>query len=449
MISPRHLVNWIVVVCYIQYMFTPVGLFNIPILDSIIPQVDDFLILVLFFLIAVSRIMRGNYSIPRNHFNWFVTLLIILYLVSSFINQVPLTAVLLSFKSYFIYVIFFYCITQLHYSSGQIRRLLRLVFFCFIAQLPIIAIQFLVAISNGTLSDDTGFGTFPGANNLSYSVIFPLLFVTYSYFVQGQKKYKWYFWLLALVLVLPVGEYAIAFYAFCLFLLFAKTFIKSKKAFMRTVFVASTMLLCISIFSAFKGSKSSTNRSLLTTINPLFLYSWLSQTQNQVHSGSQRNLYFPLTYFNLEKYSKSPWIGFGPGMYASNTAFRLMPEPNNLVYDAFHQIKLGMDPDVDSEIIPIWGEFGYVGIIVFIGFLAYSFLFFYNEHKKTQDLQQKAFTFVSTAGTLFLLVGFYVNHMWEIQTIFGTLMIFYGLSSLRRTELRKQSPTTTEPLTNV
>jgi O-antigen ligase len=138
------------------------------------------------------------------------------------------------------------------------------------------------------------------------------------------------------------------------------------------------------------------------------------------------------------KYSRSPWIGFGPGMYASNIAFQLMPATNNLVYDAFNQTKYGMDPDVDSQIIPIWGEFGYAGVIVFLGFIIFCFFYFYIEYRHARDMQLKAFSFVSMTGTVFLLFGFYVAHVWETQTVFGTLMMFYGLFYLRRKEIRAQ-----------
>jgi O-antigen ligase len=97
-----------------------------------------------------------------------------------------------------------------------------------------------------------------------------------------------------------------------------------------------------------------------------------------------------------------------------------------------------MDPDVDSQIIPIWGEFGYAGVIVFLGFIIFCFFYFYIEYRHARDMQLKAFSFVSMTGTVFLLFGFYVAHVWETQTVFGTLMMFYGLFYLRRKEIRAQ-----------
>ncbi len=422
--------------CYFQYTFNASGFLNVPMLNAIIPQFDDILIFLFFISTVIERIQSNNMNIIKNHFNLFVAAFLLLFFINGAINSVPVPIQLHSLKTYFIYILFFYCIIHLPYDEQKLNKLIRIIVICFCVQLPLLIMQYGLGLLDGTMNDDTGTGTFPGSNSLSYSVFFPLLFATYSYLVQGRKEYNYFFWLLLSVLILPMGEFAIASYFSFMAAFFVFNLFKSKKMLLRISIIIIPLIAGTFLFSFFKSSHSYSPNSIFKTINPVDLYVKIVQRQNDIHSGAQRNLYFPLTYVHLQKYSISPWIGFGPGMYASYTAFRFKPESNNLVEDAFHQTKYGMDAGVDSQIIPILGEFGFSGIILFLLFLIYNIFFFYKEYKKANGSLCKALAFVALCSALFLLIGFYVNHIWEGQPIFGTIMIFWGLFYLQKNHIK-------------
>jgi O-antigen ligase len=177
------------------------------------------------------------------------------------------------------------------------------------------------------------------------------------------------------------------------------------------------------------GSSGHTAQKSLTKIlNPIWWINNLTVQQNTVSSGAQRNLYFPLTYQHLQKYAANPMIGMGPGMYASQVVDKFPTRLSALIMDVFDQTKYGMDAGVDSEIIPIWGEFGYLGILLFALFLMYSCFHFRNVYKRILEPEDKGFALTASVGSIFLLIGFYSNKLWETQPVFMTLVIFWALA---------------------
>jgi hypothetical protein len=295
-------------------------------------------------------------------------------------------------------------------------------------QLPWLIFEIIQAFINGTFGSDSAQGFF-GHNCVSYAAFFPLFFVSHQYFIEGGKKYKTIFWLLLFVLVLPMGEYAIVAYFFILPLFIIINLFKNKRVFFRFITISLLFIIFIGSYALISKRYSSRTNTVINAFNPTIQYIRLTKHQNTVSGGSHRNLYFALTQSNLRRYAFHEAIGFGPGMYASYVAYRFMPPTNYLIYNAFNQMELfGLDPSVDSQIIPIWGEMGYIGITIFILFLIIVSIFFWFRYKKAETSETRGYALTSSVGTIFLLIGFYVNHLWEIHTVFMTLLIFWYIS---------------------
>lgn len=419
----EYLVYSIIVYCYIQYFLQRIT--NL----QIVSQLDDILIIVFLIVLIISKLNKGNLTLKTTHFDLFIIFFSILFLISGYVNGVPILNFLLSFKTYYIYVILFYCLVNLKPDVSFLKRVKKLIVYCFVLQLPIILGELLYSlVVYGVFADDTTQGTFMGANSLSYSAFMPLLYVTYKLLVQKDRKYLKYFLILLLVLLIPMGEYAIAMYFIVVLPIFLKDSLKSKKKLFLSISLSFLFVLTFLIFIGIKGGFS--QQKNFDTLNPVYQYKNLTKRQSNVYSGAQRNLYYPLTFIHLHKHCSNPLIGFGPGMYASYAAFRLMPRPNDLVYNIFGQIEKGMDPEVDSQFIPIWGEFGYIGIILFVLFLLYSIFFFFKKYliyKSRGYSELEVLAFISSVGSLYLLFGFYTNHFWEAQTIFMSIILFWAL----------------------
>lgn len=414
-----HIVCAVIITCSIQY-----GLHNIAGVQ-VITQIDDILIIFLAGMVLVRKIEIGSFTLKKSPLDLFVIAFSILFFASGLLNRVPLINFLLSWKSYWIYVIFYYCLINSGLTIDEHKKLIKLLIFIFVLQLPIILVEFMVSfLTTGGFHDDFAHGTIGGANRISYSVFAPLIYVSYMVLAERKRSYLPYLFILFLVLVIPMGEFAIASYAAITCFFFLKWMRLSIRNTVNNLCLIIPVIIFLSGFSLLKSSFS--KHSKFASLNPIEWYYNLTVKQNDVYSGAQRNLYFLLTYNHVNENSAHPLVGMGPGMYASYVAYQLMPETNLLVYDAFGQMEKGMDPGVDSQIIPIWGEFGYGGLLIFGVFLVSMAFYFYSSMRKFEDPGMQAVTHVSFACALFLLLGFYVNHLWEIQPVMMTVFFFWA-----------------------
>jgi len=232
---------------------------------------------------------------------------------------------------------------------------------------------------------------------------------------------------LLLVLVLPRGDFGImSFAVIAVYLVMNR--LRSKRVLVRAVAAGIVGLLLVSTTATSGRKITARNLSGLLTFSAVTTY--LTVDQFDVHSGASRALFYPLTFVNLHEYAKTPLLGFGPGMYGSYIANRLMPESNKLIYDVFNQSKLGYDSDTDSQIIPLWGELGYVGIGLTLLLLATAALHFSRlERSATLGLLSPSFAATARIATIYTLCGLYFNHFLEIQPIHCTLAVFWALAT--------------------
>jgi len=420
----RIMAGLVIILCYIQYYFV----FKLHL--GIASQFDDLIIIVLFFLVCLTKIRAGDFKFQRNHLNVILSFFTVLFIYSSIFNHVPLYIALLSYKNYFIYFIFYYCLIYIGiHNDDFIQRIIRLSKWIFILQLPLFAVQIYYAVINGVFSDDATMGTFASANDVSYSVLPLLIYCWYQYLYQKNRNTRpilnlLLLVLIILVLIIPKGDFAIVYFiAIAIILLFPK--FKNKKILLR-VFIGTFIIIPIFILGNNLGRNESA-RTIQNIIDPRYWIDIIMRQQFEVYSGSTRILYYPLTYNSLENYCKFPLIGFGPGMYASFLADKLKTPPQEaFVTDAFHQLEYGLDDDCDSQIIPIWGELGYVGLSFLLLLFLISIAFFYKQNKIATIPQAKAYAITSFYGSIYLFIGLYVNHMIEGQTIILSLIIFWA-----------------------
>ena len=118
----------------------------------------------------------------------------------------------------------------------------------------------------------------------------------------------------------------------------------------------------------------------------------------------------------------------GPGMYASYVAFNELPPPAESIYNIFGQIEYGVDPGVDSQIIPIWGELGYIGIALFFILFIRLARRYYRIFKRSEDIYSKGLALTASLGSVFVLLGMYVNHIIETQPLMFLYFLFAGLA---------------------
>jgi len=296
-------------------------------------------------------------------------------------------------------------------------------------QLPIVLTQLSISIiRRGTFHDDDCTGTFSGANTLGYSIFIPLIYETYKYIIYGKKDSKYLLGAYLVIFWVSKGDYAIVFYFFVIGSILLAKICQSKKTFKKSIVLIPIISMVIVGLSV-SGFEIQKGRRFTDIINPFWWVRVITKDQFNTYGGSPRNLYFALTYVHLNENAISPIIGMGPGNYASYVAFRYMTEKSNKVYNAFGQIEKDHgDPYVDSQIIPIWGETGYLGIILFVAFLLQYYIAFKKQSNLSLDIKESILAKTCSIGSLYLLIGFYVNHFWEEQTIMITYFNYLYLN---------------------
>ena len=244
-----HIVCAVIITCSIQY-----GLHNIAGVQ-VITQIDDILIIFLAGIVLVRKIEIGSLTLKKSPLDLFVISFSILFFASGLLNRVPLINFLLSWKSYWIYVIFYYCLINSGLTIDEHKKLIKLLIFIFVLQLPIILVEFMVSfLTTGGFHDDFAHGTIGGANRISYSVFAPLIYVSYMVLAERKRSYLPYLFILFLVLVIPMGEFAIASYAAITCFFFLKWMRLSIRNTVNNLCLIIPVIIFVSGFSLLKSS---------------------------------------------------------------------------------------------------------------------------------------------------------------------------------------------------
>lgn len=389
---------------------------------------DDLILLFACFAIFSGRLLSRLPRLKARNkvIDMFVCLIVMIFILSKIANESPLINLLLAAKYCFFGFLIYYLVLSIpNIDANKIVNTYLAVIFI---QLPVIIGQIAWNAIYGEISADSVTGTFLWANLLSYGMFFPLFYVGYMY-LNGKKKEKWRFLSFAIIMISGFGFYAILMFPLLFYFFNIGNIRYNPRVIFRTILIMAVFLGLYSITIDKVMPESAIQRhGKYFLFSPRYLYEKLTVSEYNVYSGSARMLWFDVTSSKLDQYAFSPLIGMGPGMYASLAAYVLMPYTNVSIYNYFLQLQKGMDAAVDSQIIPLWGEVGYIGLSLFVLFFLYCTVRYYRLSKRLHRLQDKALAITVSAGSIYLLIGFYINHLLEVPQIVLPLFLFMGLS---------------------
>ena len=358
--------------------------------------------------------------------------LLILFVISGALNQVPIITLLYSFHDYFLPFIFYYLLLYCTKINEQtIKKILTLLYRIFFIQLILQLLQISVAIKDGTFNDDSAMGTFSGANNLSYTFFFLLFHATYYVYLYKDKMYTKRLVVFLTGMLASFGLFAILAYPFFFLTYNFKKIVKF--SFLKRAI--GLLIVLALIFSAFnklnpQRQESSSFSNPLWMVDPSFYINYFLESEFSIYGGSNRMLWFPVTYDRLNSFAFDPLIGMGPGVYTSFAGFRTMSAPTESVYNIFNQIEYGYDPYVDSQLIPIWGEFGYIGLFLFLLLFVKLSISNYRYYKESEFPLTKTLSITASASSIYMLLGMYTNHVLETQTIMVTYILIVAMAEI-------------------
>jgi len=442
-IRARYLIYTILMLSMFQYIFR----YFIPInsLDIIFSQLDDIFLFILFSLMLFDlSLKQENFFLLKTPLNIFLILIFLIMLYSFILNASPIFNLILTLKNYLlVFVLYYFIVYSIKIEIIDILKIVKFLFILSSIQFISQIFEFIFVYNTGTLNDDSLMGTFSGANNLGYALFMPI-FLLLTLYINKMQYYMRYLYILLISLFATFAEFAIISVPFFFILYRIRTILKIQNL-KKIISMILTILIIFGIISIFNPQRTSGSNSIFRIFSPEFLVYKLTVSEFDVYSGSARMLWFPITLerLNDRKLAASPWIGMGPGMYASFAAFKTMPYTNKSIYNAFGQIEKGLDPNVDSQLIPIWGEFGYIGLFIFLLFYLYLAKYYYKISKKTNDIFIKSLNITASASSLYLILGMYVNHILETQTIMTIYVLIIALAQksyqLERTTIAKNN----------
>ncbi|MFC1596068.1 hypothetical protein ACFL4D_02140 [Candidatus Margulisiibacteriota bacterium] len=400
--------------------------------------IDDAIILYM----AAIILLPGNQNIRfvKTFLDKPLIALAIMFTASALLNITPLMNCIFAFKNYFlIFFLFYFIIYSKLIDQKGVERIIRFVFALFSIELiiqitqiisrTVFNISFLSSSKSG-LFDDIAIGTFSGSNDLSYCYFFVLFYVAYLFIVEKRREYLRYMIIFCVGLVVSFGLYSILMFPILFVLYNLKHFFHHTGDLKRYIIIAGVFIAIFGILVSMNllSNKMVDQRDMFYLFKPSFITKKILVDEYNVWSGSARLLWYPVTQARLQEYAYHPLVGMGPGMYASYAAFRLMPHTNESIYNLFGQIEIGLDPYVDSQIIPIWGELGYIGLFLFLMLFIMSAVHFYRIFTRAESLQLKALAVTASAASVYMLLGTYVNHFIENQNIMINFILFIAFA---------------------
>jgi hypothetical protein len=411
---PRLLLGILTGIVFFQYTLygTPLSLY--------LTVWDELFILIFFISILLDKFRSQRLLFARSPLDGAILAFFLTCILSFFLNLPPLRVGLEGIRNYFFYALVFFCIMNCRMNKETLESTIHVIIGCFLLQIPVLGYQILQAfINHEPISPDLFQGTFPGANNLSYATLFPIfLFLGLNDFkIKGARNILILLGLLV-VLILGQGRLSILLFPIIIIGLFHKNIF--------TFRLSKTFLILILIFTVGIVSYFSlTSKKLMNDYN---LWDIFTRAEFNVHSGSARYLYYPLTWNLLDKSGTSTLLfGFGPGMYGSLASFKYSTPLSNLLSNAFGQRDCGLDPYVSSEIIPIWGELGFVGLLVFLFLLWRFFTFAHSCYKLYSQPLIRSLACGLFASSSLMIIGSFFNPVYEVQVLAYPFWLIAGL----------------------
>jgi hypothetical protein len=412
--KPRLFLGILTVLVFFQYSFFGTSA------NHYLVVWDELFILIFCFSILLNKIRTSRMTFARSPLDGAIVMFFLACILSMLFNHPPLRVGLEGIRNYFFYALVFFCVMNCRMNPQTIRSTIYVIIGCFLLQLPVLGFEVIQAIiHDASMNPDLFRGTFPGANNLSYASLFPIfLFLGLKDFKLDGIRNKLIFLGLLAILVLGQGRLSILLFLIITLYLFRKNIFTTR--------ISKTFLILILLFGTGMVSYFSlTDKKLLRDYN---LWKIFTRSEFEVTSGSARYLYYPLTWNLLTEGSETNVLfGFGPGMYGSLASFKYMPPLTDFLSNAFHQKDRGFDPYVSSEIIPVWGELGFVGLIAFLYLLLKSFFFARACLKKYSHPLIRSLATGLTAGSFLMIAGSFFNPVFEVQVLAYPFWLLAGL----------------------
>lgn len=393
-------------------VFFQYALYNTPYQKYLV--IWDEVLILIFALLVFSQKMLSGGIFKKSPFDRYILVLFLIMVFSMVLNNSPVLVGLYEIRYFFQYILLFYCIVNIPVSEKNILSVIKTIILCFLLQLPLLVYQIIDTITKGKqVGVDTLYGTFPGSNSLSYGTLFPIfLYAGLKNLKFKNVTNKFIFYGLITVMILGQGRLAILLFLMILVYIFRKKFLYYP--FSSGVRIGGILLIFFTGLLVYFKIMTGRMANLFKHYNLIYHF---TKAEFQVSSGSQRYLYYPLTYKILKREGiENLLFGLGPGMYGSFAAFKYRVPYADYLSNVFRQQELGFDPYTSSQVIPIWGELGFVGLIVYF-LLLFKISKFSLRYKNSDNFLIRSLSLGLIAGSFLMIIGSFFHQVFETQVL--------------------------------
>ena len=387
---------------------------------GIVPQAVNWLddvVAVGLGVLALTRTPRSSslsraWSLP-------LTVFVVVALTGAIANAVPPGRTVLGLRGVLIYLPVYYAVVQSNLDRRDIKKILGAIFLIALVQLPLQLIEFALGVArvgfDFSILDDVAVGTFgPGMANAMGLFMIPFVCLGVGLWLVGRgRQWLLYSIVFGACLVLSSGRAAMMMLPVFLIWMAALAVGWRKLASPRNLFSLITAGVVI-VASADVYYRVTSGAGFLERLSPAVL---LQEQVAYSPKAASRLAYYPITFQVLATEAASPWIGLGPGNYASGAGYLTNAPGLNLIRDVFGQWETGRETALNSQFLTSLGEFGILGVLAFyimIGLLVRRTLTVYRSEQ--DQLMRVALVAIAIAQVV-LIVGTLVEPVWEDQVL--------------------------------
>jgi len=385
---------------------------------------DEFILIFLAVSVATYIIIRKRFR--RTPIDVYLLGFVLVGIFSAIVNRTPYVVAIWQLRALLQYAIIFYAIVLLHFKESFLKKIIMTLVLIALFQIPVGVGQFIYGFDVNRYSYwDVTKGTMgsSGANIVGIFLITPIVFVIALIICRRKKIRKLFVILLGLFIPFVLCSSRFSYYILPLIILF----VFRHKFFTKPKFILQIVMIGLILI----GGIFLYVREMQVGIKESLGIEQLYKDQLDIRRGSGRLLFYRPAINILHKYSFSPFIGLGPGMFSSSTGYRFEElSYARLIDNIFGQRKLGLDMYVDSQIIATGVEFGYIGLFIFVLLI----LQFYRIARKvfisTPDPYWKAVAAAAMAADIVFITSSVVTNAWEthalsfwVWTLSGILLV--------------------------
>jgi hypothetical protein len=370
---------------------------------------DDFLLGLLAARVLADRLRAGR-SLVATRWDLPILLFLGVGLLSALVNEVPFANAVAGIRAPILFALLFYIVVNAPalFDTRYLDWIWRVMLGFALAQVLTAVYQYPQRYFGAdSLTGTLGPG---GANDLGVFLL-PFLFYLFSLRFEAAARPRWALPAIVVLLVTTVlcGSRAAWFIVLGAVLLLWGRRLLRLRTLMVAVLVGVAVFLFLSWIMYLQGVQSMEKAVGLSGIYAaLFL----------IASGGGNLAYYPVVWKLVTAHAVVPLLGLGPGMVSSSAAAHLQaPLYTNVLFDYFGQTLLGLDGEVESQLVATGGEFGLVGLAAGLAVVVLWMVEACRARRDASSAHERALATGVFAAALGALLLTPIRNVWEIPHI--------------------------------